>query len=173
MDNQTALAQLEQSRHTRRSWVWLLDRLRDYVDLRGCRPEDEERLGQFLEETYFEAVFMIDPAGKAGPTADILSAFRENAELWLSACPAAEHVVVLPRKLAEQIVAALPVADGDGATKLEYVENAGHALLRSGAAVNRINREEEERTSGERIRSKVLRWIDDEMKRAAKENPDA
>lgn len=161
----TAVMAEQRDNHVRRTWHWLFDRLKDCVDLRGMRPEDDERLAALHEDTYFEPYFLQDPSGRVGPEVDIMHAFRENAELWLSACPADDHVVVLPRKLIEQLVAARTVStDGLGAFKLEYAENAGHALLRSGAACKRIEREDRELSEGERLRVKMNRWLDDYVK---------
>lgn len=158
---ETATIKAQADQEQRQAWMWLLDRLKDYVDLRGMRPEDDERLAQLHEDTYFEAQFMIDPKGEVGPTVDIMSAFRENPALWLEACPS-DQVVVLPRGIITRLLAALPVStDALGSLRpsLEMIEYHGHAFLREGAYRHKRAREDEEMAAGQRAKIVIDRVI--------------
>ena len=145
------------------AWRWLLDRLADYVQMRGCRPEDDEALKRLFDEFYVEAHFLLDPTGDdIGPTADILSAFRETPALWLEACPS-DHVVVVPRGILKNLLAALPVsADGLGALAtptVEMMEHYGAAFLAEGAYHHKRARDARERAGADRAKEIIDRVL--------------
>lgn len=153
MTDEIATEALDRARRENHTWMWLLDRLTDYVDFKGCRPQDEERL--LASEIYIEPVFLTHPSNDLGPVPDIIAAFRENAALWLSVAPT-QDVVVMPRRFAEALIGALPpVGNSFIGTSLEAAEHAGRALLDAHAHRNRRIREDREMTEGERARDQM------------------
>ncbi len=141
------------------SWHWLLDRLRDYVTIHGMRPEDE----QALKGLYIDTVFHRDPRGEVGPDVDVITMFRENASLWLQACPAGEQVVSVPRDLLKVVLDCLP-PNGELATmQLSVMEDMGKHLLGCAASANRCVREDDERTEGERLKPLMDKWLETAM----------
>lgn len=154
-DMETATLKAMRSRRDDWSWRWLLDRLRDYVDIRGMRPEDEER----LKDVYIQPAFLIDPTGELGPAADIMTMFRENASLWLQACPAGEHVVTVPRDLLKAVLECLPPNSDLASMQFEVMDDMGKLLLSRGADAYKWKREDDERTDGERLKAKMDEWL--------------
>lgn len=150
-DMETATIKAMRSRRDDWSWRWLLDRLRDYVTIRGMRPEDEEQ----LKGLYVEPEMHIDPRGEVGPTVDIMTMFRENASLWLEACPAGEHVVTVPRDLLKAVLECLPPNSDLATMQFEVMDDMGKLLLSRGADANKYRREDDERTDGERLKRKM------------------
>lgn len=142
------------------AWRWLLDRLADYVEMRGCRPEDEEALGKLYDKFYVEARFLLDPTGDdIGPTADILSAFRETPALWLEACPS-DQVVVVPRGILKSLLAALPPStNGLGTPTIDMLEYHGAAFLTEGASRHKYEREAREMEDADRAKVIIDRVI--------------
>lgn len=90
--------------HERYSWVRLFDGLRDWIRVRGMTEEDDHQISQ----AEYALEWITGPQAE-GPQALVLQTFREDAELWLSACPA-DDVVVVPREIFTRIIAALPLA---------------------------------------------------------------
>lgn len=97
-----AISQNFRQQRERYSWVRLFDGLRDWVRVRGMTEEDDFQLKQIE----FALEWLTGPQAE-GPQALVLQTFREDAELWLSACPA-ENVVVMPREVFARIIGALP-----------------------------------------------------------------
>jgi hypothetical protein len=163
MDPTTATATMIAARDRRDdwSWHWLLDRLRDYVTLRGMRPEDEEA----LKGVYVDPVFHRDPRGEVGPDVDIMTMFRENASLWQQANPAGEHVVTVPRELLKAVLDCVPPNGLMAAPQLSVMEDMGKLLLERAASGHRGVREDLERHQGEAMREEMLRWIDEAQRR--------
>lgn len=155
----TETAVLKQMRERRDdwSWHWLLDRLRDYVTLRGMRPEDEEA----LKGVYVDPVFHLDPRGEVGPDVDIMTMFRENASLWLQATPAGDHVVTVPRDLLKAVLDCLPPAGELATMQLSVMEDMGKLLLERAASGHRGVREDMERHEGQRLKEKMSEWLND------------
>lgn len=154
---ETAVLKAMRDRRDDWSWHWLLDRLRDYVTLRGMRPEDEER----LKGVYVDPVFHRDPRGEVGPDVDIMTMFRENASLWLQVTPAGEHVVTVPRELLQSVLDCLPPNGDLASMQLSVMEDMGKVLLERAASMSRAVREDHERHQGEQLREKMLRWVDE------------
>lgn len=156
-DNITAIVAQQRDTRNRHSWMWLFDRLRDCIDVVGCRPEDDAKLHD--EDLYFECKVMTDPKGEIGPDIDILAMFRENPSLWLEACPLPrEEVVVLPREIAKRIIGALPISTKPGEfhhLRLEQYEEMGADWLHRAADQRRYMREQKEREAGERTRELI------------------
>lgn len=140
--------ELRERRHEY-SWHWLLSRLEDYVDIRGMTPEDEAR----LDGVMIRPVFMRDPRGEVGPDVDIMAMFRENAALWLSASPAAEHIVAVPRELLKAVLDCLPPDGSLAGMQMSVMEDMGKLLLERAASGNRGVREDKERHDGEEVKA--------------------
>lgn len=152
---ETAIMKAARDRRDDWSWRWLLDRLRDYVTIRGMRPEDEEQ----LKGLYVDPVFHLDPRGEVGPDVDIMTTFRENASLWLQACPAGEHVVTVPRDLLKAVLECLPPNSDLATMQFDVMDDMGKLLLSRGADAHKWKREDDERTDGERLKRKMDEWL--------------
>ena len=98
----TAIEMQQRQMRDRYSWVRLFDGLRDWIRVRGMTPEDDFQIAQ----TEYALKWITGPQAE-GPQGLVLQTFREDAELWLSACPA-ESVVVMPKEVFARIIAALP-----------------------------------------------------------------
>lgn len=103
---ESAFVKHQQQSRERYSWVRLFDGLRDWVRVRGIDQLTDDALKGMDKNIALE--WIVGPQAE-GPQALVLQAFREDAELWLSACPA-EDVVVVPREIFTRIIAALPPA---------------------------------------------------------------
>lgn len=175
MTDETATIKARLNNEQNYAWRWLLDRLADYVQMRGCRQEDDEALAKLYEESYVEAHFLLDPTGNdIGPTADILSAFRETPALWLEACPS-DQVVVVPRGILKNLLAALPVTtDSLGTPTIDMLEYYGAAFLTEGAARHKYERDAREIQGAERAKVIIDRVIADhaQERSQAEANPD-
>jgi hypothetical protein len=107
--NFTAIEAQRRENNTRYSWVRLFDGLRDWIRVRGVDQLTDDALKALEPNMALE--WQVGPQ-MSGPQALVLQTFREDAELWLSACPADEGVVIVPREIFERIIAALPPLDG-------------------------------------------------------------